>query len=165
MNVNLTKKYPTIACCGIDCGLCPRYHTEGKSTCPGCLGSDFFEKHPSCSIITCCVKNKHLETCADCLDFPCAKMKIWDSGDSFVTHKNSLKNLHSIRKHGLPAFISQQQVRIELLERILKHYDDRRSKSFFCLAVALLPMNGITTALEEIDQHGTTGNDKKSVMG
>ena len=50
------KKYPTIGVCGLDCGLCPRYYTIGPSRCPGCAGPDFFNKHPSCSFITCCVK-------------------------------------------------------------------------------------------------------------
>jgi hypothetical protein len=161
-NANLTKKYPTIACCGIDCGLCPRYHTDGKSKCPGCGGIDFFEKHPSCSIFTCCAKNKQFETCADCCDFPCEKMKNWDRADSFVTHRNSLANLHSIIENGLPVFLKQQNVRIELLERMIKQYDDGRSKSFFCLALTLLPLNEITKALEEIDHHGNTVNDKIS---
>jgi hypothetical protein len=69
------KKYPTIAVCGLDCGLCPRYYTEGPSRCPGCAGPGFFDKHPSCSFITCCVKKKGLEVCAECADFPCAKFK------------------------------------------------------------------------------------------
>jgi len=41
------KKFETIGCCGIDCGLCPRFHTTGTSACPGCGGLEFKEKHPS----------------------------------------------------------------------------------------------------------------------
>lgn len=25
------KKYPVVGACGLDCGLCPRYHTNGRS--------------------------------------------------------------------------------------------------------------------------------------
>ena len=163
MKTILTRKYSTIGCCGIDCGLCPRYHTDGKSKCPGCGGIDFFEKHPSCSIFTCCVKNKQLETCADCMDFPCGKMRNWDSADSFVTHKNSLVNLHSIIESGLPALIKQQSARIKLLGRIIKNYDDGRSKSFFCLAAALLPINDIKTAIKEITSPKNELIDKKAI--
>ena len=163
MNVNLTKKYSTIGCCGIDCGLCPRYYTDGKSKCPGCVGKDFFEKHPSCPIITCCIKNKQLETCADCMDFPCSKMNNWDSADSFVTHKNSINNLQRIRENGLPSFISQQNERIELLYKFIKNYDDGKSKSFFCLALTLLPIKDIKTAIKEIDRHENKVKDKKSL--
>ncbi|HNR04634.1 MAG TPA: DUF3795 domain-containing protein, partial [Bacillota bacterium] len=47
------KKIHTLGCCGLDCGLCPRFFTEGASRCPGCCGVDFENKHPSCSFITC----------------------------------------------------------------------------------------------------------------
>ena len=83
MSKNPTKKYPTIACCGLDCGLCPTYYTKGPSKCPGCCGPNFSNHHPSCSIITCCVKDKKFETCAECKEFPCSKLKNWDVVDSF----------------------------------------------------------------------------------
>src|SRR5512145_448571 len=65
------KKYETIGCCGIDCGLCPRFHTKGDSACPGCGGVNFKEKHPSCGFVTCCVIKNGMEVCADCKDYPC----------------------------------------------------------------------------------------------
>ena len=34
------KNYPSIACCGIDCGLCPTHYTKGPTRCPGCGGQD-----------------------------------------------------------------------------------------------------------------------------
>jgi hypothetical protein len=163
MNADLAKKYPTIGCCGIGCGLCPRYHTDGKSKCPGCVGKDFFEKHPSCPVITCCIKKKQLETCADCSDSPCIKINNWDSADSFVSHKNSLKNLQYIKKNGLPSFVSQQNERIELLDKFIKKYDDGKSKKFFCLALTLLPIKDIRIALKEIDPHENKAKDKKSL--
>lgn len=138
MEKQIIKQYPTIACCGIDCGLCPRYYTAGKSRCPGCLGEDFFEKHPSCSIVTCCVKKNSYETCAECEQFPCEKLKNWDLADSFVTHKQSLENLRQIRERGLGAFLQQQQERIKLLEKLITEYDDGKSKRFYCLATALI---------------------------
>ena len=57
------KKNNTIGCCGIDCGLCPRYISKSKSACPGCGAADFFSKHPSCGFLTCCAKNHGLEVC------------------------------------------------------------------------------------------------------
>jgi len=143
MEKQIIKRYPTIACCGIDCGLCPRYYTEGKSRCPGCLGEDFFEKHPSCSIVTCCFKNNGYETCAECKQFPCEKIKKWDIADSFVTHKKSLENLRQIRDKGLGEFIKQQKERIKILEKLIKDYDDGKSKSFYCLATALMEIEDL----------------------
>ncbi len=150
------KNYPTIGCCGLDCGLCPRYYTIGSSKCPGCCGSDFFNKHPSCSYITCCVKKKRLEVCAQCGEFLCSKFGSWlENGgeyDSFLTHKKAKPNLGFIRTYGLERFIGQQRKRIELLEKVLMDFDDGRSKSFYCIATTLLPIADLETSLEKTEQ-------------
>jgi hypothetical protein len=81
------KKYDSIGCCGIDCGLCPRFYTKGDSACPGCGGLNFKEKHPSCGFLTCCGIKKGLEVCSDCDDYPCKRFESEINGyDSFVTH-------------------------------------------------------------------------------
>ena len=161
MDKQIQKQYPTIACCGIDCGLCPRYYTEGKSKCPGCLGENFFEKHPSCSIVTCCVKKNGLETCAECLQFPCEKLKNWDRVDSFVTHQKSLANLRQIRDKGIVEFAEQQKERIRLLDTLIKEYDDGKSKSFFCLATALLEIDDLHEAVFQIQEIREQSKDRK----
>jgi hypothetical protein len=58
----LIKKYYTLGCCGIDCGLCPRYYTEGgeESRCPGCFGENFVQKHTPCSTASCCIKMENM---------------------------------------------------------------------------------------------------------
>ena len=156
MSERPVKTYPTIGCCGIDCGLCPRYYTVGSSKCPGCSGPDFFNKHPSCSYITCCVKKKNLEVCAQCDEFPCSKFDSWlVSGgeyDSFVTHRKAHSNLVFIRKFGIEKFIEEQSKRIRLLEVMLENYDDGRSKSFYCIAAALLPTVDLERALKKAKQ-------------
>ncbi len=146
------KKYPTIACCGLDCGLCPVYYTKGPSRCPGCCGSDFFNKHPSCSIITCCVKKHDYETCAECDEFPCSKIDKWDKMDSFISHKVSLSNLELIQKEGIEKFVTQQKRRIELLNTMLEEFNEGRSKSIYCIGTALLQINDIENALQESKQ-------------
>ncbi len=160
------KKYPTVACCGLDCGLCPVYYTKGPSRCPGCCGSDFINKHPSCSIITCCVKNHNFETCAECSEFPCSKINKWDKFDSFISHKVSLSNLELIKETGIEQFLTQQKRRIELLEVMLEEFNEGRSKSFFCLATALLPLDDLERAIDEsikqIKDHEINVKDLKS---
>jgi len=143
------KEYPTIACCGLDCGLCPVYYTKGPSRCPGCCGPDFHNKHPSCSIITCCVKKHNFKTCAECDEFPCSKIDKWDKYDSFISHRVSLLNLRLIKEKGLDQFLTQQKKRIELLEEMLEDFNDGRSKSFFCLATALLPIEDLEKVFKE----------------
>jgi len=137
-----SKKYETIAACGIDCGLCPRFYTKGTSACPGCGGLNFREKHPSCSVLTCCVVKNGFEACADCKDFPCSRFKTESAGcDSFVTHKKMISNLENIKENGIEQFIEKQKIRIEILSNLLANYDDGRAKSFFCQTSALLPID------------------------
>ena len=149
MKEHPVKAFPTIGCCGIDCGLCPRYYTAGGSRCPGCAGPNFHEKRPSCGYVTCCVKKRQLEVCAQCGEFPCSRFGSWldnvEGYDSFTTHKAIRPNLDFIRTHGLDRFLEQQTKRIGLLQTMLDDFDDGKSKSFYCVAAALLP----ATALED----------------
>jgi hypothetical protein len=148
MNVPI-KKYPTIACCGIDCGLCPRFYTKGSSSCPGCGGENFKEKHPTCGFLTCCTVKKGFEVCSECPEYPCKRFEPEKEGfDSFVTHQNIFKNLNSIKSKGIDHFIKNQNIRINLLEYLLENFDEGRSKGFFCLACALLPLDNLIEIID-----------------
>ena len=161
----MLKLYPTLGCCGLDCGLCPRFYTSGSSRCPGCCGEGFAGKHPSCSVVTCCVKKKDLEVCAECDEFPCSKSETGET-DSFVTHKKIFPNLNFIKEFGLERFVEQQSERISFLRTALEHYDDGRSKSFYCLAAALLSLESLNEALitakQEIKEKSVGSDDIKS---
>lgn len=136
------KKYETIGCCGIDCGLCPRFYTKGDSACPGCGGLNFNEKHPSCGFLTCCVIKKGFEVCSDCNDYACKRFDSEKDGfDSFVTHKKVFANLDFIKNRGIEQFIEDQKVRMDILNDLLTNFDDGRSKSFYCISCALLPVD------------------------
>jgi hypothetical protein len=161
------RKYPTIGVCGLDCGLCPRYYTQGTSRCPGCGGPDFFSKHPSCSFITCCVKKKKLEVCAECSDFPCSKFKADEEyqqlkeSSSYPSCKVVMLNSDFIKEHGINKFIDQQKKRIKLLERMIDNFDDGRSRSFFCKAACLHDLTSLESALNEAIQKIKTDNIKQ----
>ena len=157
MSAHPIKAYPTLGCCGLDCGLCPRYYTVGSSRCPGCCDADFFDKHPSCSFITCCVKRKNLEVCAECNEFPCSKFDGWievrkDVYDSFLTHRRAIPNLKFIKEHGIEKFLEQQKKRIRLLELMLEHFNEGKSKSFYCIAAALLSITDLEESLKRSAQ-------------
>ena len=155
------KKHPTIGCCGIDCGLCPRYYTDGSSRCPGCGGEGFEQKRPGCGFITCCVKKKGLEACGECGEYPCKRFeKFTGCGDSFVSHRKMLPNHESIQDKGLAAFLEQQEKRIAFLETALRDHSDGRSKSFYCIAAALLSIEGLSRALSLAEQ----GDSFKEVL-
>jgi len=161
-----TKKYPTIGVCGLDCGLCLRYYTVGTSRCPGCGGPDFFNKHPSCSFITCCVKKKNLEVCAECSDFPCSKFKSdveyqqLKGSSSYPSYKKVMPNLNFIKEYGIKKFIEQQKKRIRLLEKMLENFDDGRSRSFYCKAADLLNLINLEGSLDKATQRIKTDNIK-----
>ena len=147
------KRYPTIGVCGLDCGLCPRYYTVGPSKCPGCGGPDFLKKHPSCSFITCCVKKEGLEVCGQCPDFPCPKFKTEEQyrhmkeSSSYPTCRKIMPNLISIKKHGIERFMKEQRRRIRLLERMIRDFDDGRSRSYYCRSTAMLDPAGLEGSL------------------
>ena len=163
-----TKKYPTIGICGLDCGLCPRYYTVGASRCPGCAGPDFFNKHPSCSFITCCVKKKGLEVCAECSEFPCSKFKSNEEyqqlkeSSSYPSYKKVMPNLNFIKEHRIEKFIGQQKKRIKLLETMIENFDDGRSRSFFCRAATLLRLIDLKSSLDKATQKIKTDNIKQN---
>ena len=162
------KKYPTIGVCGLDCGLCPRYYTKGPSRCPGCGGPDFFNKRPSCSFITCCVKKKNLEVCGECPDFPCSKFKAeqeyqqLEESSSYPSYKVVMGNLNFIKEYGVKKFIDQQKKRIKLLERMIDKFDDGRSRSYFCRAACMLDVKSLENSLKRAEQKIKEDNIKVS---
>jgi hypothetical protein len=150
------KKYPIVGVCGLDCGLCPRYYTEGASRCPGCCGPGFWQKHPSCGFITCCVKQKGLETCAQCVDFDgCERVaKLLSSAryqDSFLSHRPIEANFSFIREHGIEEFAHLEMEKQEFLGHLLSNYDEGRSKSFYCASCQLVPLDRLRQALKDAE--------------
>jgi hypothetical protein len=154
------KLFESIGCCGINCSLCPRFHTIGNSACPGCGGLRFKDKHPSCGFLTCCAIKNGFEVCSFCNDYPCKRFDAEKSGyDSFVTHINVFSNLDFIKQNGISQFIDQQKIRTEILTDFITNYDDGRSKSFFCLSCALLPLEN----LNDIQRIANDFNDSSNL--
>jgi len=143
------RRYPIFSACGLNCGLCPRYYTDGPSRCPGCGGEDFLETHCTCSILPCC-ERKNIEYCYDCDEFPCKKYDDAGSSDSFITHKNQFKDLEKAKKVGIETYIKEQHEKIVILEELLEHYNDGRRKSFYCVVVNLLELDDIKTVMKQV---------------
>ena len=152
----MAKKFPSIGCCGIDCGLCPRFYTAGSSRCPGCGGEGFERKHPPCALKTCCADRHNAEICSQCAEFQCQKYADAEkiARDSFVTHAHIFKNHKMVQEIGFDAFMQLQAKRVLLLGKMLDEYDDGRSKGFFCLAAALLSLESLEAAIDEMANHG-----------
>ena len=145
------REYPLFSACGLNCGLCPRYHTDGTSRCPGCAGEGFSAVHPPCGILSCC-QRKGVEYCFLCNEHPCKKYDGVDSSDSFITHKNQFSDLDKAKRVGMKAYEAELNAKVEALEHLLKHYDNGRRKSFFCLAVNLLSLEDLRAVMEQMAQ-------------
>ena len=165
--MNKNKKYHTIGCCGIACGLCPKYYTIGVSKCPGCFGEDFSKKHPPCAAGMCCFKMNNLEACGQCKDFPCKKFEK-DSvfKDSFVTHKKMMENNKFIQEKGIEKFMDELNARIKILEKFFSEYNDGKSKNYYCLAATLLTVKSLEESIKkaepQIKKESIAENDYKN---
>ena len=160
------KQYPIVGACGLECGLCPRYHTGGSSRCPGCCGGDFGQKHPSCGFITCCARQRGFEVCAQCDDWEtCERMKrnlkAAERVDSFISYRRLAANLAFIRENGLEAFVGLETEKLKLLRYLLENYDDGRSKGYYCLSCQLLPVEDLNQVVTETEKTGIKSPDVK----
>lgn len=166
------KKYPIIGACGLYCGLCPNYHSTGPSRCPGCCGPDFFQKHPTCRFITCAVKQKGMETCAQCAEWAtCPKVgrlfEFASRGDSIISYKPVADNFAYIQKYGIEELASLVQKKQEVLTHLLTNYNDGRSKSFYCTSCQLLPLDRLKETVSEAEKQvdkNTTIKGKTIIM-
>lgn len=144
-----TREYPLFSACGLNCGLCPRYYTNGPSRCPGCAGEGFTKVHPSCGVLSCC-QRKGLEYCFSCEEYPCKKYDGADAKDSFITHKNQFTDIEKVKQIGIKAYEDELNAKIEILEELLRNYDDGRRKGAYCLAVNLLDLHEIKTVMSRL---------------
>ena len=143
------REYPEFSACGLNCGLCPRYYTNGPSRCPGCAGEGFTEGHCGCSILGCCERHG-VEYCFLCEEYPCKKYEGVDLTDSFISHKNQFKDMDKAKAIGMEAYQAELNEKIGILETLLEHYDDGRRKSFFCTAVNLLELEDVRAIMMQI---------------
>ncbi|MCL2053103.1 MAG: DUF3795 domain-containing protein [Oscillospiraceae bacterium] len=143
------RSYPQFSACGLNCGLCPRYYTDGASRCPGCAAEGFGAVHPPCGELSCCQRNG-FEYCFECSEYPCKKYDGADLNDSFITHKNQFSDMEKAKQIGMEAYKAELDEKIELLEKLLESYNDGRRKGFYCLAVNLLELSDIKAVMGQL---------------
>lgn len=132
--------------CGLNCSLCTM-HLDGY--CPGCGGG---EGNQSCKIAKCSLQHGKIEYCYQCGSFPCERYKAVEEYDSFITHQNRLKDFEKMKAVGVEAYQKEQMEKTEILKDLLDHYNDGRKKTFFCLAVNLLELDDLHTAMEKMKE-------------
>jgi hypothetical protein len=153
-----TREYPLFSQCGLNCGLCPRYHTNGVSKCPGCggasVGTHEFVAH--CGVNSCARRHGGVEYCYLCGEYPCKKY--YDSGnikDSFITKQHQLADFQKVQEIGLAAYQAELTEKVGIVERLLADFDDGRRKSFFCLAVNLLELADVKDVMARLEAEVT----------
>ncbi|MGA1840893.1 MAG: DUF3795 domain-containing protein [bacterium] len=157
MSHDHSKKHLLVGCCGMSCGLCPRFYIVGKSKCLGCsLDSHGFY----CSTFKCCNVKKSLETCAYCQESPCDRLNRMKDWKSFNTGKIWLRHNEQIKENGLEEWIKIQNQKKEYLEKALEVYDADRSKNIICLSFTLFDIKTIKKLMEAAKLE-ITENDKK----
>ena len=157
-----TRSYPRFSPCGLNCGLCPRYYTVGKSRCPGCAGAGFSAVHPTCGILSCC-QRKDIEYCFQCDEYPCFTFNLVEYPyDSFITHRNQFDDISKARAQGIEAYTTELDEKIIILEHLLAHFDDGRRKSYYCLAVNLINLDDLRMVMSHLDRSFNSNDDIKA---
>ncbi|MGE5626753.1 MAG: DUF3795 domain-containing protein [Solirubrobacterales bacterium] len=145
------RKFPLFSLCGLNCGLCPMYL---GNYCPGCGGGP---GNQPCSIARCSLQHGGIEYCFLCNEYPCEKYNYIETFDSFITHRNQLKDLAKVKKMGIGPYQIELAEKIEILKYLLGNYNDGRRKSFFCIAVNLLELEDVKIVLEQIEAETKSG--------
>jgi len=158
-------QYPEIGICGLSCRLCPRYHTDGVSRCGGCKTES--RTRAGCTFIT-CAKKKGTEFCWDCQESgSCEKWarhrEIAKKADSFTCYQNLEDDIAFVQKNGAAEFEKTQKKRELLLKEMVREFNERRSKSYYCIAATVMEMNELEGALSEARKHsGGLGMKERS---
>jgi len=143
---------PLFSLCGLNCGLCPRFNTEGESKCPGCGGKDFNKKHPSCKVINCSKQHNNVDYCFNCNSFKCNKY-LSNTKDSFITYKNVNNDLTYCIDNGIDKYMEILNKKIDILKFLLKKYNNGRLKNFYCISVNLLSIEDLNDIMETINKN------------
>lgn len=143
---------PLFSLCGLNCGLCPRYQTQGDSKCPGCGGTDFHLKHPTCAVITCSKKHGSVEYCFECPSYPCDRYSRIGDADSFISYRSVITDFAKAKTDGVEQYMTELQEKIAILEFLLSTCNDGRRKAFYCNAVNLLTLPDLREIMTEIKE-------------
>ncbi|MFV0399476.1 MAG: DUF3795 domain-containing protein [Oscillospiraceae bacterium] len=162
--MNEQRSYPLFSACGLNCGLCPRFHTQGASRCPGCAGEGFSAVHPSCGVLT-CSRKKGVEYCFQCVEYPCKKYDHAEDYDSFITHRHMTKDFEKARERGVDAYRRELDEKVGILEILLSDYNDGRKKNLYCIAVNLLELEDVRAVMEQLKEQGValTGKERAAL--
>jgi NTP pyrophosphatase (non-canonical NTP hydrolase) len=124
-----------------------------------------------CPFITCALKKKRIEFCWNCEEHEtCEKwMKHRESAkkaDSFKCYQKLEDDIACIQKNGINEFEKTQKIKERLLNEMLRDFNDRRSKSCYCIAVTVMETGEIVEALTKSHKNsdGLAIKEKSKVL-
>lgn len=137
------RENPLFSLCGLNCGLCTM---RLGGHCPGCG-----QGNRPCKVARCAMA-RGVEYCFECPDYPCEIFDHADEYDSFVTHLNQRADMRKAKEIGVAAYTAEQEEKVKILERLLAEYNSGREKTLFSLAVNLLSVEEVETALQDAER-------------
>lgn len=149
---NFQRSDHSFSLCGLNCGLCSM---KLDCYCPGCGGG---AGNQGCAIAKCSMQHDRIEYCHLCREYPCEKYDGIDEFDSFITHRNQLKDIKRFKEMGLVQYHAELDRKIEILKCLLTDYNDGRHKSFFCIAVNLLALQDVEAVMNKLSARTCSDN-------
>ncbi len=113
---------------------------------------DFYLKHPTCVVITCNKKHDNVEYCFQCSSYPCDRYNEPSKVDSFISYQNVISDFEKAYKIGIEKYQTILNRKIDILEFLIKNYNDGRKKSLYCIAINLLELSDLEDIIKYIDK-------------
>jgi hypothetical protein len=82
-------------------------------------------------------------------------------GDSFISYRPLAANFTFIQKYSIEEFARREMAKMELLGYLLEHFDEGRSKTFYCTTCQLLPLDSLKAALAKAEMEISENADIK----
>lgn len=157
---NFQRQDLLFSLCGLNCALCTM---KLDHYCPGCGGG---AGNQGCAIARCSLQHGDMEYCYQCGAYPCEKYAGITQYDSFITHRNQLKDMAKMQAIGAEVYHAELAEKSQLLQHLLENYNDGRRKSFFSLAVNLLDLQDLRLVMEQVAIHANqlTTKEKAALM-
>lgn len=103
--------------CGLYCGSCPQFLAAksgtlpaGQIECHGCRSGQTAEWCSECGIKN-CARNKGIEFCLQCDEYPCGRMKEFASDSDYPYHGEVYSYLDTIKRRGKDAWVAEMKKR------------------------------------------------------
>ncbi len=91
-----------------------------------------------------------------CGEYPCEKYNDIEAYDSFITHRNQLKDMEKAKRIGMKQYNLELEEKAEILQHLLADYNDGRRKSFFCIAANLLELQELKDVMKQISNKASS---------